>query len=465
MRWIGAVLGGLCAGVGLVGAVGWGADPPKAPNLVLISLDTTRADALSCYGALADLGRAPGPVTPHIDALAADGLRLEHFYAHAPTTLSSHTSMHTGLDPHEHRVPRNGFPVPPELPTLAERLTGAGWQAIAVVGAAALERAMGLDRGFSVYDDRTTGKRGLMHQDSAEGVVDRALAHVAERDRSRPLFLFVHLYDPHGPYEAPEPFASRFVDPDYAGPAPTGVGAVAPVKQALRAGQDAAGLVSWTASQYLAEVAYADAQIGRLLDSLRADGVLDHALVVVTADHGEVMSEPLRFAYSHGSDVSDHVTHVPLVMWGSGVPLGRGVVRSQGAMRELAPTLERVLGLEPTLGHGDLWDLVRPGPVRDEDGWPSRPTHTVYMEATRPRQLERVDVWNNLAFARGVRAGGYVLHASPVHREAPVVAEEEAMTPVLSELLGRWDAAAPAARSEAMDEQTREALQALGYLD
>ncbi len=329
MRWIGAVLGGLCAGVGLVGAVGWGADPPKAPNLVLISLDTTRADALSCYGALADLGRAPGPVTPHIDALAADGLRLEHFYAHAPTTLSSHTSMHTGLDPHEHRVPRNGFPVPPELPTLAERLTGAGWQAIAVVGAAALERAMGLDRGFSVYDDRTTGKRGLMHQDSAEGVVDRALAHVAERDRSRPLFLFVHLYDPHGPYEAPEPFASRFVDPDYAGPAPTGVGAVAPVKQALRAGQDAAGLVSWTASQYLAEVAYADAQIGRLLDSLRADGVLDHALVVVTADHGEVMSEPLRFAYSHGSDVSDHVTHVPLVMWGSGVPLGRGGVRSR----------------------------------------------------------------------------------------------------------------------------------------
>ena len=135
----------------------WAAEYPDgvvdAPNIVLVTLDTTRADAISCYGV------APGPyrqdtlTTPVLDAVAADGVRFVRFMAHAPSTLSSHATLLTGLDPHGHEVVRNGYPLDPAHPSLAVRLAEQGWDTIAVLGASALERAMGLDRGFRIYDD------------------------------------------------------------------------------------------------------------------------------------------------------------------------------------------------------------------------------------------------------------------------------------------------------------------------
>ena len=112
------------------------------PLVLLVSLDTTRADALSCYGALPGLGPTDPPMTPNIDAIAAEGARFEHFYANAPTTLSSHATMLTGLDPHGHAIVRNGFPLDPKHPTLQERLEAAGYDTIAVLGSAALESAI-----------------------------------------------------------------------------------------------------------------------------------------------------------------------------------------------------------------------------------------------------------------------------------------------------------------------------------
>src|SRR5262249_52116767 len=154
-----------------------------------------------CYGIPPGPYRGAAETTPNVDALAAVGVRFDAFFAHAPSTLSSHASMMTGLDPHGHGVVRNGFPLGPDTPTLAERLRDDGYDTVAVVGSAALESAMGLSRGFRVYDDQQSVYLGPEYQSPAKEVVKRALAAVDSRpDPSQPMFLFVHFYDAHAPY-------------------------------------------------------------------------------------------------------------------------------------------------------------------------------------------------------------------------------------------------------------------------
>jgi len=443
------------------------AEPAQArrPNLILISMDTTRADALSSYGQPVDIRRQLPPVTPHLDALAAGGLRFEHFYAHAPTTLSSHSSMLTGLDPHEHGVPRNGFSLAPAVPTLAQRLAGAGYQTLGVIGASALDGELGVGRGFAVWDDDLDRKVAVQFEDRAGSVVDRTLGHLASVDPQQPLFLFVHVFDAHAPYDAPGAYRERFMDPDYDGPVRTQGFVRRKALQQLRAGTLDPADRDAIASLYLGEVGYVDHELGRLLDGLGERGLLDHAVVVVTADHGEVLGEDPTFAWSHGRDVTEGTIRVPLLIRGYGVNLGGpGVVQRQAGMASLAPTLERLAGLERTLGAApDLWDLIRPGPVDDTDGWPGRPTRTVLHEATAPHQERRDGRWNNLGLERGVHAGG--ASARKLRRRGWVVESGAgAVLPVLRDLMQSWDAAAPPYRSETLSSHTRQALEALGYL-
>ncbi|MBN2800987.1 MAG: sulfatase [Deltaproteobacteria bacterium] len=439
----------------------------REPDLILISMDTTRADALSCDGP-APGGLGDLPVTPVLDQLAAEGLRFTHLYSHVPSTLSAHTSMMTGMDPHQHGVPRNGFPVDPTLPTLAERLSAAGWESRAVIGSKALEQSMGLDRGFLSYDDRAEELHGIMYQARAEDVVARAVEAMDAANPAKPLFLFVHFYDPHTPYDPPEPWRSRLTDPSYQGPFTGGAFSLEGVHQPLLDGTLPPAEVAQIVGLYLGEVAYVDAQIGRLLDALRERGRLERALVVVTADHGETLAEDPDQAFSHGARVTRETTRVPLVMRGYGVPLAeRAVVDRQAALSGLPATLEIALGLEPTLG-ADLWDLVRPGPVRLDEGWPERPVRTVFQEATRPRQREDSVRWNNLPMDRGVRAGGWVAGWIPYRDPALALregGEDLAVLPVLDRMLRRWDADAPPHRDAAMPDATRQALEALGYLE
>lgn len=444
----------------------WLTSALAAPHLVLISLDTTRADALSCYGAppVPFDDATPGVArTPALDALAADGLRFERFHASTPTTLSSHSTMFTGLDPHAHRVVRNGYPLPPELPTLAERLAGAGWETRAVIGAAALERGQGVERGFAVWDDESPTLRGMMYQSRADEVVDRALASVAARDPARPLFLFVHLFDAHAPYEPPAPYGARFAGE---GPYMAPEAPLRPLVDALIAGTAETRDVAAVNGRYLGEVAWMDAQIGRLLDGLAGAGLFaGDALVVVVGDHGEVLSEEPIYAWTHGSDVSPGATRVPLILRGYGaVPVARrAVVQRQAGMEGLAPTLERLLGLEPTLGD-DLWQLVRPGPVLDDDTWPSRPSEVLFHEATRPRAMESTTAWNNLPLPRAALAGGFRVDAAPARRIAPH-GEPAEMAALLARMLAAWDAAAPGFRVGEVPDHTRRALEALGYVE
>jgi len=450
----------------------FGAPPAVAepPHLVLISMDTTRADALSCYGTIPAIRRPLPQVTPNLDALAEDGVRFAHFYTHAPTTLNSHVSMMTGLDPHEHGVPSNGYVFSGDQETLAQRLSAEGYQTVAVVGAAALEKEMGLNLGFDIYDDRVTVKQKSMYQDTAEGVVRRVFQQLDGRNPSKPLFLFVHFYDPHGPLTPRPDYRVRFVDDSAISPLQMQPWSRGAYMKRVATGEVTDVDNDLGTALYLAEVSYMDHYIGEMVRGLKARGFLDRTVLAVTADHGQNLSEHGALVFSHGFDVHDEVMHIPLILRGYGVavPSGR-VVQRRFAMSGLAPTLERILGFSARLGKGrDFYSALRPGPVWDSEGWPSRPQWPLFFEATRPFTGADNAVWNNLRNQRAIRLGAHKLYHQP--RKARGVygldfTGPKALGTFLGELLKRWDEGAPPHRSNEMELKTKQALEALGYVE
>lgn len=450
---------------------------PKGPLVLLVSWDTTRADALGCYAAEAHWGLdLPAPVrpaahTPTADALASRGVRARWALAHAPTTLNSHTSVFSGLDPHGHRVPRNGYPVPPDVPLLGERFAAAGWDTIAVVGASVLERDMGISRGFRVYDDAVGTRIRRRFEDPADRVVDRVLAAVDGRpDPSQPLLLFTHFFDAHSPWDtAPGSVRRTILDPDYAGVFDGGDDAMAWAIQAARSGSLGTADRIQVRGTYLAEVAFADQQLGRMLEGLAARGYAEDQLVVLFGDHGETLDELPGRPFQHGLDVELVDIHVPLLFSGTGrfdVPEGE-VVGRPVSLRDVGPTVLGVAGIPGGLGDGaDLraaWGS--PGDV-------APPPH--FAEATKPGDREPVDRWNNMGFARAVVDDGVMLRRAEVLHEPPRLHRLAAGQPLLvddvkaqrlGDLLDAWDAGAPARRSVSLQPSTREALEALGYLE
>lgn len=450
-------------------------DPPRV--LLAVSFDTTRADALSCYASQNHWrrdfpgGLRPDPHTPVVDGLAASGLRFAWALAQAPTTLSSHTTVFSGLDPHEHRVVRNGFPVPDDVPLLAEHLREAGWDTLAVLGSSALEQRMGLDRGFRVYDDPgPQPKGGMILRDAAE-VTHRALANLDERAEAgtadSPLFLFVHYFDAHTPwFTAPKSVVQAFVDPAYGGPVDGTMESIGFLSQARIRGVLTYDHARHARGLYLAQVAWMDRQLGRLLQGLDDRALLDHTAVLVFADHGETLEENPRTPYGHGPDVDLVDIHVPLIIARPGDPsFPSGVVERPVRLQDLATTLAALAGEPQELGAGrDLLEVAR-----DPDDPPP-----IFAEATRPIPKEAKDRWNNLPFERAVVEGGHLFIRTPLlddaanlYRLAPgqPPAEDPARTRRLRALLRAWDATAPAHRSVDMAPQTVEGLRALGYLD
>jgi arylsulfatase A-like enzyme/tetratricopeptide (TPR) repeat protein len=291
----------------------------RVERIVLVSIDTLRADHVGAYG-------AEKAETPTLDALAAEGTRFETAISPAPLTLPSHTTLLTGRDPPSHGVRHNGlFRRPPDVLPLAEHLRGAGFATAAFVSAFVLDARFGLDGGFDHYDDELGMLSGAVVSISsrpADRTIDAALAwleHAPER-----FFLFVHLYDPHAPYDAPEPFASRFVG-----------------------------------RPYDAEIAFADAQLGRLrsgIESRFAGGTL----WAVTSDHGESLGE--HDEPTHSYLVYDATQRVPLIAAGPGVPRGR-VVSGVVALADVAPTLLELAELPalPGAGGASLAPALRDG--------------------------------------------------------------------------------------------------------
>jgi len=287
----------LCAGCGgpggarpapSDGAAGSGASGP--PSILLVSIDTTRADRLGCYG-YAHAG------TPEIDRLAREGTVFENAFTPAPITLPAHASLLTGRFPHRHGARDNGiYRLVDDVPTLGEGLQAAGYQTAAVVGAAVLDRHYGLARGFGVYDDEVHRAGLAIAERDAAAVTERALAIAGEL--SGPAFLFVHYFDPHAAYQPPPRFADR--------------------------------------GSYQGEIAYVDEQIGRLRRGLERLGGWSSALVVITADHGESLGE--HGEATHGVFLYQSTLHVPLMLAGPGWPAGERV-KAPASLVDVAPTL------------------------------------------------------------------------------------------------------------------------------
>ena len=364
------------------------APPRTARHLVVVTIDTLRADRLGCYGSTT-------VATPRLDRIAREGAMAPDASAHVPLTRPSHVSLFTGLLPAAHGIRDNVSPaLDAAVPTLADTLHAAGFRTGGFVSSIVLSRQSGLHRGFDTYSDgfdageddarflNTIQKRG-------DGPTAEAIAWLErEAPSGARLFAWLHLYDPHDPYEPPEPFASRYAGRPYDG-----------------------------------EVAYADELLGRLDDALARLGLRDDTLLVVTSDHGEGLGE--HGEEVHGYFVYETTLRVPLLVRGPGVAAGTRVPGTAHTI-DVLPTVQSLLGLPPparTDGR-DLAPLLRGGPGPAEAptyaesltpllhyGWSDlralRDGRFKYILAPRPELYDLRDdphELRNLADADGARA-------------------------------------------------------------
>lgn len=408
-------------------------------NVLLITIDTLRLDRIGAFGGRAGL-------TPHLDQLASEGLRLTRAYSAAPLTLPSHASILTAVSPPVHGLRANGlFRLGPTLPTLATVLKSAGYRTGAFVGAFVLDARFGLNRGFDVYDDRygekPIGDAAEGAERRAEEVIKPATAWILsggsglgargssnvspQSPAPSPWLAWVHLYDPHEPYRAPEPYASEH-------------------------------------EPYDAEVAYTDAMFGTLLADLRAAGQLDRTLVVVAADHGESLGE--HGERTHGVFVYDVTMHVPWIVWaGARVP------------GSVSDALVRLIDLAPT-----ALDLVGVAAPSEFEGRSVIPVVTRQRYEAAPAYLEAMDanLTRNWAPLTGVATRDYKLIDLPIpelydlradpHETANLFARDAERARTLEALLRgltrHFQSRGSAAEKTTLSADARQRLQALGYV-
>ena len=347
---------GLAAVVLALAACGCSSREPR--SVVVISLDTFRADRMGTYG-------NSGGLTPALDAFAAESIVFESASAPTPITLPSHTSLFTGRYPTAHGVRNNGtFVVPPSETTLAEILRERGFRTGAVIAAFPLQSRYGLAQGFELYDEEfpegspnADGTVPVFFQErDARAVTDRAL-EVWEKLGDGRRLLWVHYFDTHAPYRAPEPFASR-----------PGI------------------------SAYDAEAAWVDSQAGRLLERVLADD--PHAIVAIVADHGESLGE--HGEKTHGVFVYESTIHVPFLLRAPG--LGARRVAEPVSLVDLLPTILGKLGIPPPprLDGADLVATVLDGrpaarPVYAESWLPKLQFRFSELAAIRRGSLKWID--------------------------------------------------------------------------
>jgi arylsulfatase A-like enzyme len=289
----------------------------QGANLLLVTLDTTRPDRIGVYG--------NGDIeTPYLDGLAREGVVFSRAFATAPTTLPTHASILTGLYPPRSGARANGiFTLGADHVTLAESLGSAGYVTAAFVSSFVLNSKFGLAQGFDVYDDELdpeAAKRMRDPERRADATTDRALAWLASQPR-RPFFLWVHYYDPHSEYEPPSPYAEIYAGNAYDG-----------------------------------EIAFVDAQLGRLLTALENRDEMDTTLIAVAADHGESLGD--HGEASHGYLLYDAALRIPLVLRGPGELSGGVHVTRPVSQVDLMPTWLSLLGVPPP-GDLDGIDLTR----------------------------------------------------------------------------------------------------------
>ncbi len=360
IRWLAALLGGLWVGCG-------GSGPT---HVVVISIDSLRADHLGSYG----YDRA---TSPNIDRLASDGTLFEQAQSSTTWTLPAHAALFTGLVGSLHGVLDHAHSLSKDLPTLAERFAAAGWATGAVVSGPYLHPRYGLARGFDDYLncmsflDEAFQAKGIgelnraSHGDENGACVLRRATQWLSDHRDGPAFLFVHFWDVHFDYAPPVPWEKRF-DPNYVGDMN---GRNFLRNPAIRRKMDPRDLEHLIAL-YDGEIGYTDVLVGRLLDQLDAQGIGSSTLVVLTSDHGDAFFE--HGVKGHQQDLHVEALRIPLLFRGPGVP--RGVRRpGPASIIDVAPTLLELTGLEapgpPAVGRGvSLVEAMRDPTVLD-DRW------------------------------------------------------------------------------------------------
>ena len=405
------------------------------PNIIVITLDTTRADRMGFLGSTRGL-------TPNLDALAKQSVVFSRAYAQVPLTMPSHAAIFTGTYPQFNHLKTMGEPLAADLPYLPDIMEHRGYKTAAFVGSMIIDSknpvARGFGRGFATYDapfhNRAKGENryGSVER-RAEAVVESAL-HWLSTHRQGPFFIWIHCYDAHEPYDPPSPYKERYAAQPYDG-----------------------------------EIAYTDSAMGKLIAGLRARGLYDGALIAVMADHGEALGE--HGEHHHGIFLYDETIHVPLLFK---LPRQRdGGKRWDGRVRlvDVAPTVLEEAGLpSPAAMQGEslasLMKLAGSGSSRDSGGT-DRP---VYAESV---YAQRVFGWSAL---RSWRTGKYLYVDAPerelydqnrdpgaLHNFAPSASAVSDTMQSQLDLFYAKTASAEGAKSRLTPEQS-ESLRSLGYI-
>ena len=403
------------------------AEPPRPTvPVILISVDTLRADHLSCYG----YGRFR---TPHIDSLAQGGTVFAAIEAQIPLTLPSHTSLLTSTFPFVNGVEENGEVVPPGALTLAGVLKAQGYRTAAFIGGYFLARRFGLDQGFEVYDSPFDLRsehlaEALDMKRPAAEVTLKAQQWLEDHDR-QPFFLFLHLFDLHRPYDPPPAYRARF-------------------------GED----------EYDAELAYIDSVLGDFKDFLARRGLYNPTLIVFTSDHGESLGD--HGESTHGYFVYQSTLHVPLIIhWPQGAGPHPARVEASAGLIDVAPTIVQALGLPvpPSFQGTSLFPLLAAA---------SPASRKVYSESLyahdnfRCAPLRSLRV-GNYQYIATTKPELYDLSRDPSELRNLVTAEQAQASSLQEELralLSRYCPPKPPVRA-AVDPEVRANLHALGYLE
>ncbi len=414
-------------------------DRPRPWNVLVVTLDTTRADFLGCYG-------RTSASTPNFDRLAAEGFLFQHAMSAAPVTLPSHSTIFTGTYPPVHGVRDNGlFALPEESTTLAEILKARGYATAAAIGSFPLTRQFGLAQGFDLYDDQISAAaedregmrvqpKGNLYFDERSAVqVNDAILPWLREHLDRPFFAWIHYWDPHHPHIPPPPFNQLYQHELYEG-----------------------------------EIAFVDQSFGVVLRTLEEAGVADRTLIVVVGDHGEGRGE--HYEDTHSQLAYDSTLHVPLILRVPGMEAGRQIARRVGTV-DIVPTLLDLLAIEerPAEIQGrSLAPLLRARAENDASSGRS----ILYAEALSPRLSNgwgelRAFYKDDLKYIHGPRPELFDLGEDPGetrNRLADLPGEAQSLRQDLATFLRHQPQTLAAKAIKGDDAEVRARLAALGYL-
>lgn len=438
-------------------------DAPR--DVLFITVDTLRADMVGVNG-------HPRPSTPNLDRIGEAGVVFERHYSTVPMTAPSHATMFTGLWVAEHGLLRNGNTFPAEVPTLAETYREAGYRTAAVIGSMVLDKKFGMDRGFDVFDQSIELRDGLRRRRKtsaeryASEVVDVALSILDDTPQDQPLFLWVHVFDPHAPFEAPE----RHIE-----------AAGSKVHFRPRLENTRLFLREELLGAYLGyelEIAYTDHELGRLLEAWDTRERGPNSVVAITSDHGEGMGE--HGLMEHALFLYEEQLHVPLVIRAPGRIEPGSRVETPTSMIDLAATLVELAtpGADSPLPGADLTGALRGEAVRtvaaerpyfsdfDLELAPRAQALTLYEDRGNARGAQVTLIDSDWKFIKSadVQPEIYDLVEDPSELENLYREQSERLAEFESRL-GQWSQGlAPTAASESLeDEDTLRMLEALGY--